>query len=332
MKKLIIPFALVANFLLVGCGGGSSYSYGDDDLPTPTAELKQKQTTSVLDKIVKTKLDPLAFAIDFYEGSNRVIEVPSNSKRLTGQYSAKENRENSCQFGGSIEEVVISGKSEDEDNESTSGSKKYKLIYKDCEVLPKVTLNGTVNSYETWKREDENIISYTGSYSSENFVYQKDENHKIVIRYTQENKGKYCESYGKSNVACYEEGTSVYKFNGNMVENNETLEFKNIKREKEFRINHEEPYEYYQSFKLSGAIKSLELGGWIVIETPTKFEMNEKDEIEDKNYCWHKGKLVVRGAKHTLTQEVYSNHSIVQKFDNKVVKKYTNCKEYWGEE
>ena len=323
-KKLLT--IIITTFVILGCGGGNSDSKIDKELPIPTAKLKEEQTSNVLNKIVKSRLDPMALAIDFYESGDRAIDIPNNSKRLIGKYFAKETKEHNCQFGGSIEEVVISGKSEDEDIESTSGSKKYKLIYKDCEVLPKVTLNGTVNAYETWKRDEENIISYTGTYDSKNFVYQKDEKHKIVISYTQENKGKYCKVYGK-NGACYDEGETVYKFSGKMVENNETLEFKNIKREEKFKKNYEESYEFNNSFKLSGAIKSLELGGWIVIETPTTFEMNEKDEIEENEYCWHKGKLIVKGKNHTLTHEVKSDHSIIQKFDNKIVKRYDNCLE-----
>ena len=324
MKNYIKFLTLIGtSFIILGCGGGSSYSEIVDDLPTPTAKLKEEKTSTVLNKIVQSQLDPLAFAIDFYENKNRF----NSSKRVADSYYAKENSVNSCQFGGSIEEVVISGKSESEDKEASSGDKKYKLIYRDCEVLPNVTLNGTVNSYETWKREEKNIISYTGSYESKNFVYQKDEKHKIVISYTQENKGKYCEVYGKSDVACYNEGTSVYKYSGSMIENNNTLEFKNIKREATFRNNNKEPYNFYKSFKLSGAIKSLELDGWIVIETPTTFEMNEKDKIKDNKYCWHKGKLVVKGKKHTLTHEVKSDHSIIQKYDDKVVMRYDNCLE-----
>jgi len=325
MKKLIIPFAIVANFLIVGCGGGSSYSTVDDGVPAPTAELKQDQTADILNKIAKTKLDPemlIAYTYAISSGNSNTLNTTENNNT--------DNSVKQCLFGGTITHETISGKSKNNDSNATSGGEKYKLIYNDCEILPGITENGTINIADDWNKEENYIIKYSATINSKNFVYRKDDKNKFTISFSKKNSGKYCKEHGHSDGVCYDEGTSVNEYSGKFISNSDTLEFKNIKTETKFKKNYREPYDYYRYFKTSGAIKSSELKGWIVIQTPTPFEKNEKDKVDSDPdiYCWHTGKLVIKGENHTLTQEVNSDHSIVQKFDDKVVKKYTNCLNY----
>ncbi len=332
MKKLIIPFAIIANFLIVGCGGGSSYSTVDDGLPTPTAKLKKEQAQSIIEKIQKTRLDPVHF-FNNVPYDDRFITINSSQKKMKIS-SDEENNTESCTNGGTREIKVISGHPEEDafDKNITSQNYKYQIIYKNCKE--DVEINGIKKVTDNWTKKDD---TFTYSFKSEinKLVYTKDNKHKLTIQdYILSNSGYYnARSFHDGRVNS--KGDSTLEYNAKIVDGDETLELKNIHKVYKFTDKYNEDNDtnkIYEYLSIIGAIKSSKLKGWITVHTPTPYEKTEKDKVETSDasgYCYHKGKLVIKGADHTITQEVASDHTITEKFDNTTIKKYKNCIEYY---
>ncbi len=324
MKALFV--SLLTLFIFYGCGGGESYSKIEDAI-TPTANLQKNQSKELVSSIIQSNfLKPTELLNDF--GTSNKL------KKVSKPFASTSQNKEYCSDGGFKETIKLSGNSEVNyyETNKTSGNSVVEVIYHDCKKNPTISLNGVEKISEKWSLHKP-ILTYDLIYQSSQMTYQKDTTHKVTISYILHNKGEVSLFNGMQNdnnqsQANINKGSSFLQYDATFVNGKETLQFKNIKREKIFDDETtNDTHKRYLSFKLSGAIYSSKLNGWIVLETPMAFEANENDEI-DNQLCFHQGKLLIKGANHTITLEVLQNHNILIKFDEKIVQQYDHCTQF----
>jgi len=331
LKTTVLGLGIGA-LLLTGCGGGGS------DLPDPTAKIAKEDAKEIQGYVLMTGLDPVTMLQDIGGGTVSVVQKLSSLDKESTMVATDETNElwegeHHCGISGTYTNKTISGLNPyDHDSSETNASKLvFEVIYEDCVWSDDIKMNGTKKKTWDWERDyEKRTWKNTWSGSSDNLVYEIDATHKFVTSSdtwsgtTLQNKDEN-EWYTISDSY-----TSHYVRSGTLIDGDTTLTFKNITRDKSSKNDYiHETGE--RTWKISGAIQSDDLGGWIVVNTPVTLEKNQDDRVvagDTEDYCNHVGKITVTGADHVVTTEAHADHSIDVKYDDEVIAEYANCIEY----
>jgi len=330
MKQKILALGLsVGAFALIGCGGSVT-----DELPAASGTIDENATTTVVNEVIKTGFttdDIMAKMNNDLTGDFKSVLMSNGiskvSDRGTGNNSFEGVQE--CGVSGTREYKIVSGENPYANpNSNGSGKVVFKKIFDNCSHDGKITEDGTVEAIWNWIVAD-NGKTWTNkySYTTSSFISKIDDTHKFTVT-SGVGSGEYTHKYGDDFHSSSSTRHSV--MSGKLVNGDKTAEYKNITRDRTYKEEYKASVSTFsKKWEVSGAIKRGEFGGWIIIATPTPFEKNEKDKIDNmSNYCYHAGKLTVSGKAHTVSKEVHSDHSITIKYDNNVIKEYTNCLDY----
>jgi len=331
MKQKVLALGLsVGAFALIGCGGSGTPDVGQ----VATGTIDENATTTVVNEVIKTGFttdDIMAKMNNDLAGDFKSIMMSDRMSKVSDRDAGYNpfDEPQVCGVSGTIEYKLVSGENPYANpNSNGSGKVVLKKIFDNCSWDGKVTEDGTKESTWNWTIAD-NGKTWTNkySYTISNFVYKIDDTHKFTVT-SDIGSGKYTSKFGDN---CHSSSSTNHSvMSGKLVNGDNTAEYKNITRDR----TKSEKYEagvptFNKKWEVSGAIKRGEFNGWVVIATPTPFEISDKDKMDDNgHYCYHAGKLTVSGKAHTVSKEVHSDHSITIKHDNNVVKEYTNCLDY----
>ena len=311
-------------FLMTGCGD-------TNPLPEATGTLDENQSLRMATAIFETALMPSGLVGHMRLGVGKFGNALSDSGADNDPLSAGVH---DCNNGGTYTIKITSGQSpySYKGSEKTTAASKFVFEKKSdkCDYGNGVKQTGTIKATWDWKGTKDKSYSNDWSFTKENYVYEKDATHKVTVKSANVNGKEHKEfNNDKTTKEKYEAHISIAS--AEVVDGKDKVSLQSLSHDKTWESDSVKKT-FTKIRKMSGAFDGTsngkKTGGWIVYTTPEAFVRNEKDNVAtDENpwYCYHAGKLEIKGKAHTITKEIKSDHSITIKFDDKVVKKYENC-------
>ena len=274
MKKLLF---LPIISILIGCGGGSSYSYEEDI--EPTAKITEDDARFLAPLVYETA-DRFPRGVLQYSRALSVNQALEQEEEEEVVYLPDEGVDECDE--GNITITYLKGSSSDKYN--LSGSVEYKEVYNSCNN-GYYTQIGTIKNEKEWSKED-NITTIDENYLQEGeFNYIKDSDNSY------RRKSFEGVSHEKRNE---ENSTYSYltKYEGELKYEGKLYNFKNFKKDESVTYSFAQPGIFLKEVELTGIIDSKEFDGTVDVKTIKKLKF-ESDCID--------GEIEIKASNHTVS-------------------------------